>query len=174
MAWDFQQCVILTSVDSYEPVQTPFKLRNSKWRSVSSLTIIEYSSHKQRLWSDCAYAQAGLRLCWLHIRNCWKSHALAQISFILIMFVISVKLNCMYIFRSGSLKAMKLFSNSTHLSYFFYNFHWYKNETRLLLRTAVNVFALILNFKFYKYWRFKFCDEDKLHAHLSWEWKKVL
>ena len=28
---DFQQCGILTSVDSDEPVQPPFKLRNSKW-----------------------------------------------------------------------------------------------------------------------------------------------
>ena len=27
---DFQQCGILTSVDSDEPVQPPFKLRNSK------------------------------------------------------------------------------------------------------------------------------------------------
>ena len=27
---DFQQCGILTSVDSDEPVQAPFKLRNSK------------------------------------------------------------------------------------------------------------------------------------------------
>ena len=78
-AWDFQQFDILTSVDSDEPVQPPFKLRNSKWRSVSSLTIIEYSSDKQRLWSDCAYAQAGLRLCWSHIPHCWKSHALAQL-----------------------------------------------------------------------------------------------
>ena len=34
----------LTSVDSDEPLQPPFKLRNSKWCSVSSLTIIEYSS----------------------------------------------------------------------------------------------------------------------------------
>ena len=41
---DFQQCGILTSVDSYEPVQPTFELRNSKWCSVSSLTIIEYSS----------------------------------------------------------------------------------------------------------------------------------
>ena len=30
--------------DSDEPLQPPFKLRNSKWCSVSSLTIIEYSS----------------------------------------------------------------------------------------------------------------------------------
>ena len=29
-ACDFQQCGILTSVDSDEPVQPPFKLRNSK------------------------------------------------------------------------------------------------------------------------------------------------
>ena len=43
-AWDFQQFDILTSVDSDEPLQPPVKLRNSKWCSVSSLTIIEYSS----------------------------------------------------------------------------------------------------------------------------------
>ena len=41
---DFQQCGIFTSVDSDEPVQPPFKLWNSKWCSVSSLTVIEYSS----------------------------------------------------------------------------------------------------------------------------------
>ena len=78
-AWDFQQFDILTSVDSDEPLQPPFKLRNSKWCSVSSFSIIEYSSDQQRLWSDCAYAQAGLRLCWSHIQHCWKSHALAQL-----------------------------------------------------------------------------------------------
>ena len=77
--WDFQRFDILTCVDSEEPLQPPSKLRNSKWCSVSSLTIIEYSSDKQRLWSDCAYAQADLRLCWSHIPHCWKSHALAQI-----------------------------------------------------------------------------------------------
>ena len=38
---DFKQCGILTSVDLDEPVQSPFKLRNSKWCPVSSLTIIE-------------------------------------------------------------------------------------------------------------------------------------
>ena len=32
---DFQQCDILTSVASFEPVQPPFKLRNSKCCSVS-------------------------------------------------------------------------------------------------------------------------------------------
>ena len=35
---DFQQCGILTSVDFDKHLQPPFKLRNSKWRSVSSLT----------------------------------------------------------------------------------------------------------------------------------------
>ena len=30
MTRDFQQCGILTSVDSDEPMQHPFKLRNSK------------------------------------------------------------------------------------------------------------------------------------------------
>ena len=79
---DFQQCGILTSVDSDEPVQPPFMLRDSKWCSVNSVTIIEYSSDKQRLWSDCAYAQAYLRLCWWHIPHCWKSYALAQLVWI--------------------------------------------------------------------------------------------
>ena len=39
----FQQCGILTSVDSDKHVQPHFKPRNSKWCSVSSLTLIEYS-----------------------------------------------------------------------------------------------------------------------------------
>ena len=38
---DFQQCGILTSADSDEPVHPPFKLRNSKWCSVSGLRVIE-------------------------------------------------------------------------------------------------------------------------------------
>ena len=41
---DFQQCGILTSVDSDEPVQPPFKFRNSKCCSGSSLTLVEYAS----------------------------------------------------------------------------------------------------------------------------------
>ena len=45
MAYDFQQCKILTRVDSDEPVLSPFKLRNSKLCSVSSFTLIEYSSN---------------------------------------------------------------------------------------------------------------------------------
>ena len=35
MLCDFQQCGILTSVDSDEPVQPFFDFRNSKWSSVS-------------------------------------------------------------------------------------------------------------------------------------------
>ena len=34
--WDFQQCGILTWIDSGEPVPPPFELRNSKCCSVSS------------------------------------------------------------------------------------------------------------------------------------------
>ena len=45
----FQQCGILTSVDSHEPVQRPFKLRKAKQCSVSSLTLIEYPSDLQKL-----------------------------------------------------------------------------------------------------------------------------
>ena len=63
---DFQQCGILTSVDSGQPVQPPFKLTNSKWCSVSSLTLIEYSSDKQRLNTHRIFkwqAKALIRLC---------------------------------------------------------------------------------------------------------------
>ena len=76
---DFQQCGILSSVDSDEPLQPPFKLRGSKLWLVKSLVFIEYSSDQQRLLSDCAYVQAGLSLCWSHIPHCWKSHAAAHI-----------------------------------------------------------------------------------------------
>ena len=72
VACDFQQCGLLTFVDSDEPVHPPFKLRNFEWGSVSSLTVIEYWRDQQRLWSVCAYVQAGLSLCWSHIPNCWK------------------------------------------------------------------------------------------------------
>ena len=71
---EFQQFNILTSVDSEEHVQPRFKLRNSKWCSVSSLTFIEFASDWKRLWPDCAYVQADLRLYWLHIPHCWKFH----------------------------------------------------------------------------------------------------
>ena len=40
-----QQYGMLTCVDSDEPVQPPFKLRNSKCCLASSLTVIEYSSN---------------------------------------------------------------------------------------------------------------------------------
>ena len=75
----------MTSVDSDEPLRPPFKLRSSKWCSVKSLTVIEYYSDTQRLWSDWAYAQAGLSLCWSHIPHCWKSHVSAHIGLIIIL-----------------------------------------------------------------------------------------
>ena len=89
---DFQQCGILTNVDTDEPAHPPFKLRNSKWCSVSSLTFLEYSSDKQRLWSDCVYAQADLSLCWSHIPHCWKSHVMVHMAW--------VKHNCLLHFSA--------------------------------------------------------------------------
>ena len=44
---DFQQCGILTSVDSEEPVQPPFKLRNSIWFCLFLLLYVP----SQQLWS---------------------------------------------------------------------------------------------------------------------------
>ena len=45
VTWDFQQCGILTWMDSDKPVQSPFKLRNSNCCSVSSLAVMDYSSY---------------------------------------------------------------------------------------------------------------------------------
>ena len=72
VTWDFQQCGILTSVDSDEPKQTPFKLINLKWCSVSSLTVIEYLSdyHMRRLvWAFAGhtYHIVGNLMHWLII-----------------------------------------------------------------------------------------------------------
>ena len=78
MTCDFQQCCILTWIDSDEPVQLLFKLRKYKWCSVSNLIFQECLSHSQRLWLDCTYAQADLSLCWSHIPHCWKSCVAAQ------------------------------------------------------------------------------------------------
>ena len=64
-------------------VQPPLTLRNYKWCSVSSLRVIECASDQQRLWSDCAYAQADQNLCLLHIPHCWKSHFAPHILWLL-------------------------------------------------------------------------------------------
>ena len=69
---DFQQCRILTSVDSDKPVQPPFKLWNSKWCTVSSIRIssnIQATSkasdqtvHMRRMiwaFADCTYHIVG-------------------------------------------------------------------------------------------------------------------
>ena len=45
----FQQCGILTSVDSDEPVKPPFRLRISKRCSVSSFTLVESSNDYKAL-----------------------------------------------------------------------------------------------------------------------------
>ena len=42
---NFQQCGILTSVDSEEHAQPPFRLTKLQMMFVSSLTVVEYSSH---------------------------------------------------------------------------------------------------------------------------------
>ena len=56
---DFQQCGILTCVDSDKPVQPPFKLRNPKWCLFSSLTVIEYLSSKGSDQTRLVWAFAG-------------------------------------------------------------------------------------------------------------------
>ena len=92
LMWHFDMCRLgLASA-------APFKLRNSKWCSVSSFTSIEYSSEKQRLRLDCAYAHAYMRLSWSHIPYCWKSHALAHF----VSYYKSIILNMLSLARSTS------------------------------------------------------------------------
>ena len=55
---DFQQCGILTSVDSDEPVKPHFKLRNSKFCLVSSLQC-----NSQRIFKRLGKALIRLRVC---------------------------------------------------------------------------------------------------------------
>ena len=55
MTCDFQQCGILTNVDSDETEQPPFKLRNFKLCSVSSLIYI--------LFKRLAKSLIRLRIC---------------------------------------------------------------------------------------------------------------
>ena len=53
MTCDFQQCGILTSVDLDEHAQPPFKLRNSKCYSVSSLTVKKKKKKKSQRLRIC-------------------------------------------------------------------------------------------------------------------------
>ena len=60
-----------TSEDSDKPVQPPFKLRNSKWLSVGSLTIIEYSTQAASIGFDQTARMLrlirGFDVCTYHI-----------------------------------------------------------------------------------------------------------
>ena len=76
---DFQQCGILTSVDSDELVQPPFKLRNSKCCSVSSLSHRIFKRQATALIRLRVCAGWSEPLCWAHIPNCWKSHVAAHL-----------------------------------------------------------------------------------------------
>ena len=73
--WHFDMCRL------QEPLQPPFKLRNSKWCSVSSLTVIEYqatskgsdqTARMHRLIGDFTgrtYHIVGNLMHWLILKN---------------------------------------------------------------------------------------------------------
>ena len=75
MTCDFQQCGILTSVDSDEPVQPPSKLTNSKRCSDSSLTVIEYSSDSKDSDQTACLRRliGGFAGRTYNVPHCWKS-----------------------------------------------------------------------------------------------------
>ena len=80
-----------------EPLQPPFKLRNSKWCSASSLTVINtQATSKDSDQTDCTYVQADLWLCWSHIPHCWKSHALAHLRWQTISSEDGITENCLH------------------------------------------------------------------------------
>ena len=80
---DFQQCGILTCVDSDEPVQPPFKRRDSKCCSVSSLTL--------RIFKRLAKALIRLRICAGWSEALLVAHTtMMEISFYLTMFKIDL------------------------------------------------------------------------------------
>ena len=53
---DFQQCAILKCLESEEPVQPPYQLRNSK-------CCLDSSFYSQRLFKQLAKALIRLRIC---------------------------------------------------------------------------------------------------------------
>ena len=57
---DFQQCGILTCVDSARPMQTLNNHKNSILKRLAKALI------RLRVCTGC------LSLCWLHISHCWK------------------------------------------------------------------------------------------------------
>ena len=84
----------------------------TKCCSFSSLPGIEYSSDLQRLWSDCAYAHAGLSLCLSHIPHCWKSHFVTHIWTSLLFFGEMLRSAITDLFCFGAKSIHKLNSNS--------------------------------------------------------------
>ena len=64
---DLHQCVILTSEDSDEPVQPPFKRKNSKWCFVSSLTRQAKALIRLRVCAGWAEALLVAHTKWLEI-----------------------------------------------------------------------------------------------------------
>ena len=101
--WHFDMCRLRrASAASF------LKPRNSKWCSVNSLTVIEYSNAQRRLCSDCAYAQADLRLCWSHIPHFLKYHALAHFQILSPLLPIAC-----WEFLHASLLAVKYFTKLT-------------------------------------------------------------
>ena len=154
MTCDFQQCDILTSVDSDEPLQPPFKLRNFKW----CLAVVEYLSNKQSLWSYCVYAQADLRLCWSHIVTtllemlCHGSLLCNFYSqpFVWIVYIHSLKFQISG--KNARIIRAKISGNTKHLSKFCLKLfriiecsRWYEPKTYILGHLfTIQIFAAVL------------------------------
>ena len=85
--WDFLQCDILTSIDTGEYVESPFKNRSSKCCSSVAYQASNIKAINKSSDHICGYAQAGLSLCISHISHWWKSHVVAHIWTSLMLFI---------------------------------------------------------------------------------------
>ena len=70
----------VTSKDSDQPVHPSSMTRFLVYPSLDSPEVVEGTYDQQRLWSDCADAQADLSLRWSRKSYCRFCHALAYLS----------------------------------------------------------------------------------------------
>ena len=75
----YNKTCVTSSKYSDQPIYLPTMARVMVYPSLDSLEVVEGTCDQQKLWSDCADAQADLSLRWSHKSYCRFCRALAQI-----------------------------------------------------------------------------------------------
>ena len=98
------------------------------------------------LWPDCAYAQAGLSLCWSHIPHCLKSHSKAPLPFGQSWLWPSLwqYFARMLLIIQDFYKKMNI-NLSQHFEYFFLNWSQISYGRSLLILYVIYSHAILLN-----------------------------